>query len=303
MSPRTKALLAILFAQLLWSTAGLSKIIVRTFDPYFAGFLRFFVASIVILPFFLKEKSKSKYIIRDLLPFSLMGAGNMLFYFIGLQTSTANAATLIYAGVPLVTALIAHRFINERLTVRKLAGITVGLVGVVLIALLPMLERGESVSGSLPGNIFFVLATVVWSIYLIGSRHASSSKGYSPLAISSFLIFTSCVIFFLMSLFTFKTTYLTALQKPSIVLLIMHLGIVVSVVTFTLYQWAIKHTSATTASLSTYIGPIFGVAVNVIALGEKITPAFVAGAVIVFTGLGIIHGKNLINEARSWAKK
>ncbi|MBI5619474.1 DMT family transporter [Candidatus Gottesmanbacteria bacterium] len=303
MSSRTKALLAILLAQLLWSTAGLSKIIVRTFDPYFAGFLRFFVASIVILPFFLKETSKPKHMIRDLLPFSLMGAGNMLFYFIGLQTSTANAATLIYAAVPLVTSLIARRFINERLTIRTLAGITVGLVGVILIALLPMLERGESVSGNLPGNMFFVLAAVVWSIYLIGSRHASSAKGYSPLTISSFLIFTSCAVFFIMSLFTFKTPYLAALQKPSIFLLVAHLGIFVSVATFTLYQWAIKHTSATTASLSTYIGPIFGVGVNVIALGEKITPAFVAGAVIVFTGLWIIHGKNLINEARSWAKK
>ena len=51
MSTRTKALLAILLATLLWSTAGLSKIVVRTFDPYFAGFLRFFVATLVILPF------------------------------------------------------------------------------------------------------------------------------------------------------------------------------------------------------------------------------------------------------------
>lgn len=299
MSNRTKAFIAIVLAQLLWSTAGLSKIVVRSFDPYFAGFLRFFVASIVILPFFLREK-KPNHLFRNVVPFSLLGAANMLLYFLGLQTSTANAATLIYAAVPLVTAIFAQRFINEQLTIRKSAGIFVGLAGVILITLLPTFERGEIASGNLPGNIFFILATFVWSLYLIGSRHASSSGGYSPLTLSSVLIFVSCALFFVISIFTFKTSYLVVLQKPSIFLLVIHLGIIVSVATLTLYQWAIKHSSATTASLSTYLGPIFGVTVNVMALGEKVTPLFLVGTAIVFTGLLIIHGKNLFNEAKSW---
>ncbi len=87
------------------------------------------------------------------------------------------------------------------------------------------------------------------------------------------------------------------------VLLILHLGTLVTVATFTLHQWAIKYTSATTASLSTYIGPIFAVTANSILLGEKITPGFVAGAAIVFAGILIISGNNLVKEARSWILK
>ena len=299
MSTRTKALLAILLATLLWSTAGLSKIVVRTFDPYFAGFLRFFVATLVILPFFLKEKINGRAIFRDLVPLSLLGTGNLLFYYLGLQTSTANAATLIYAGVPLVTALIAHYVINERLTARKLIGIMTCLVGVFVVAALPILERRESVSGDLTGNIFFVLAVLVWSLYIIGSRRATTTQQYSPLQVSSITIFTTCVVFFITSLFSFRSSYLISLQQPSMILLVVHLGVFVTVATFTLYQWAIKHSSATTASYATYAGPVVSVAINVIVLGETITSGFVAGALIIFTGLMIVSGKSLFAQARS----
>ena len=169
MSTRTKAIIAILLAQFLWSTAGLSKIIVREFDPYFAGFLRFFVASIVILPFFLKEKSRPKHVFAHLFIPSIAGAGNLLFYYLGLQSSTANAASLIYAGVPLITALIAHYTLGERLTIRKIIGIFIGCIGVILIALLPLIERGESTSGNFPGNTGYQKSRA-WRFWRISRR-------------------------------------------------------------------------------------------------------------------------------------
>lgn len=302
MSTRTKAIIAILLAQLLWSTSGLSKIIVREFDPYFAAFLRFFVASVVILPFFLAEKSRPKYALRNLFLPALAGTGNILCYYLGLATSTANAASLIYAGVPLVTAIVAHHTIDERLTLRRLTGIIIGGIGVVFIALLPLFERGESASGNLPGNIFFVLAIFAWSSYLIGSRRAYTGYHYSPLTISSMFIFVTCMLFFMVSVFTFKPSYITTLRQPSILLLVLHLGTLVTVATFLLHQWSIKFTSATTASLSTYIGPIFSITANVLLLDEKITPLFILGACIVFAGILIISGKSLFREAQSWRK-
>lgn len=303
MSTRTKAIIAILLAQLLWSTSGLSKIIIREFDPYFAGLLRFFVASVVILPFFLREKSRPPQALRHLFLPALAGAANLLFYYLGLQTSTANAASLIYAGVPLITAIIAHHTINERLTTRRLIGIITGGVGVLFIALLPLIERGESASGNFPGNVFFMLATLTWSLYLIGSRRASTKHKYSPLTISSLFIFITCILFVFINIFTFKPSYVAILKEPTLLVLVLHLGTLVTVATFVLHQWSIKFTSATTASLSTYIGPIFAIAVNSIVLGEKITPLFLLGACIVFAGILIISGKTLYSEAQSWRKK
>ena len=303
MSPRTKALIALVIASLLWSTAGLAKIVVRELDPYVAAFLRFFVASLVILPFFLKEKIQRKHILRDLIPLSLASSANILFFYVGLVTSTANAATLIYAGVPLVTALLAHQLIGERINKQKILGIALGLAGGVFGAILPVLEKDGSVSGSPVGNTFFVLAVLVWSLYTIGSRRAINQKGYSPLTVSSISIFTTCIVFFAISLFTFRPTYWAILRQPTTLYLVLHLGILTTVVTYLLYQWVVKHASATTASLNNYIGPVFGILINVAFLGETVTPAFLLGTALVFAGVVVTSGSGLLQEVKDWVNK
>jgi drug/metabolite transporter (DMT)-like permease len=303
MSSRTKALLAIILASLLWSTAGLSKIIVREFDPYFAAFLRFFVASIVILPIFLKMNVKRKHLSHDLVPFSLLATANILFYYLGLSLSTANAATLIYAGAPMLTAILAHYLIGERLNRQKLIGILVGFTGILFIAFLPTLSQGESISGNITGNLFFVFAAVVWSFYTISSRRAIADKDYSPVTVTSMFLFTTTAVFFVVSLFTFKPSYIPALLQPSTILLVLHLGIVVTVATYLLFQWAVKHSSATTASLQNYIGPVFNILVNVAVLKETITPAFLIGAALILTGVVITSGSGLLQEVKDWVSR
>ncbi len=298
-----KAVFVLILAELLWSTSGLAKIVVRELDPYVAAFLRFFIASLVILPFFLNEHVQRKNLIRDLLPLSLASAANILFYYVGLQFSTANAATLIYAGVPLVTALIAHHMIGERLNMQKIIGICIGLVGVVFVALLPAIFRGESVTGNIRGNIFFVCAVLAWSLYTIGSRKAIANQKYSPLTVASMSIFTTGALFFIISLFTFQPHYWITLKQPSLLLLILHLGTIVTVATFLLYQWVIKHSSAGTAALGNYIGPIFAILSNVIFLGEVITPAFILGTALILIGIVVISGSGLLQEAKDWINK
>lgn len=303
MSSRTKALIAIILAALLWSTAGLSKIIVRELDPYVAAFLRFFVASIVILPIFLRSDIKRKHILRDLVPFSLLATLNILFYYLGLSLSTANASTLTYAGAPMLTAILAHYLIGERLNMQKILGILVGFVGILFIALLPAISAGESISGSIPGNMYFVFAAVLWSFYTIGSRRAIAGKNYSPVTVTGVFLFTTTAVFFIISLFTFRAAYIPILVRPSTILLILHLGIIVTVVTYLLYQWAIKHSSATTASLQNYIGPVFSILVNVSVLKETITPGFAIGAALVLIGVVITSGSGLLQEVKDWVNK
>ena len=303
MSSRTKALIALIVSALLWSTAGLSKIVVRELDPYVAAFLRFFIAAIVILPFFLKEKMKGKHIIRDLVPFSLLATANILFYYIGLSVSTANAATLIYAGVPMLTAILAHFLIGERLNKQKITGIILGLIGIIFIVALPGIVKGETVTGHIQGNISFLMAVVVWSFYTIGSRRAIAEKGYSPLTVTSVLMFTTSIVFFFISLFTFQARYLTVLAQPQTLFLFLHLGILVTVATYLLYQWAVKHTSATTASLQNYLGPVFSMLVNVTVLGETITPAFFIGVAFVLVGIIVASGSGLLQEVKDWVNR
>lgn len=301
MSVRTKAILAILGASFLWATAGVSKVLVHTFDPSTAAFLRFAAASLVVLPFFLKER-RTRQSIVPLVPIALASTANIAFFYVGLKSSTANAATIIYAATPLVTTIIAKWLIREEVTRRKLLGVVVGLAGALLTAILPLVERGQYISGGLPGNLFFAAAVLSWALYTIGSRYATATKRYSPLTVSAISIFTSGLVFGITTTFSWQPHYTAALVSPMNIFLILHLGILVTVATYLLYQWAIRYSSATTASLNTYLQPVFAVGFNVLFLDESLTPGFIVGSILVFAGVFIASGESLLQEIKQWFK-
>ncbi|MEK7141371.1 MAG: DMT family transporter [Patescibacteria group bacterium] len=303
MSDRTKALIAIIAASLLWSSAGISKVVVRTFDPFTAGFLRYLIASLVILPFFLKEKRERNIDWTKLLPLSLLSGVNVGLFYIGLQSSSANAATMIYAGAPIVTALLARQFIAERINIQKIIGLLVGLGGVLMITLLPTLETGQNLSGDLRGNLFYLLAVIVWAVYSIGSQKASATHNQSPITISGLSIFSSCLLFGVITLFSWKPSYLPRVMEDGLWLTFLHLGIFVTVAPLLLYQWTIKLSSATTASLTTYLQPVSGVIFNMIFLGEQLTANFVLGGIVIIVGVAIATGERFFSEIRLWRKR
>ena len=293
---RSIALIAIIGASLLWSTAGISKPLVRQFDPFTVAFIRFLIASLIILPFALKEKINKKIKYLPILPITLLSTVNIIFFYLGLTTSTANAATIIYNLTPLIVALTAFRLIKEQIAAKKIVGILIGFFGTMIIAVLPIFEGKSPVSGDIRGNLFFIAAACSWAIYTIGSRQVIAKHGYSPLTVSSISIFNSTLVFGLITIFTWKSDYLSALTNPSMYLLFLHLGILVTVATYLLFQWGVKNSSASTASLSQYLQPIFAIIFNVIFLGEKLTFVFIIGGLLVFIGVIIATGTGVIAE-------
>jgi len=299
MSSRTKALIAIIVASMLWATAGTAKILLKSFDPFTAAFFRFFVASVVILPFFLRERRGQKHSLLPLVPLALLSTGNITFFYWGLRTTTANATAIIYTIVPLIVALVAPKLIKEQVTGKKRVGIILGLVGALFIAILPAVERGQHISGDLGGNLLVLVAVLCWSGYTIGSRHMLSSQRTTPIAMTAVSIFVSTAIFALFSISRWQPTYVASLTVANIVI-IAQLGISVTVATYLLLQWAIKHSSATTASLGHYLGPVFAVVFNIFFLGERLTTGFVLGSIVVLAGVALATGGPLIREIKHW---
>jgi len=297
------ALIAIVLASFLWSTAGVGKILVRVFDPFTATFVRFLIASLVIFPLVLKEKHKTNTWIRDLVPVATLSTVNVLFFYIGLTTSTANAATIIYTASPLLVAVLARLLIKEPLSAAKLAGILVGLVGTLLVALLPMIEKNHMVSGEFGGNLFFLGAVVAWSLYAIASRRVLRTGRYSPILLSATSIFTTTALLLPFSVVHVQPQYVSRVLDPYYLSLFLYVGIFLTVATYMLYQWAIKHSSATTASLHVYLQTVFAVAFNIVVLDEQLTVGFLIGSVLVIAGVFLATGARLYEEVRTMVSK
>jgi drug/metabolite transporter (DMT)-like permease len=289
MSIRTKALIALVVASILWASSGtVAKMLFSDIDPVPLITLRLAVATIILLPlFFIRKHPPVRLLLIDTFPVALAAAGNFFFFTVGVSKTTANASAIIYTITPLLTLFLAKAAIQEYTNTRKLIGIIIGLLGVITILLLPMLTHKQSFNGDVVGNLIVLCAVVSWTYYIVGSRKLTIQKHYEPLIITTVAIIIS---FIFMAMLTFVMPHrpiLPVLLSGTHPYLLLYYGVAVTVATFFLHQWAIKHSSATTGSLTNYMQPVFAFAYNAIFVGEILTPEFLFGSLLVLVGVFI----------------
>ncbi len=299
-STETLAIIAIIIASLFWGTAGVAaKILLRSFDPFTLAFMRYVVASLCILPLLWRQKFPPlKKIIFDIVPVALLGAGNIAFFYLGIAKTTVNTGAIIYAATPLLVTALARLTIGERITSMKFLGIMVGFFGVATFFILPALGRKEAVFGTTEGNALILVAVLSWALYTVASKSLTTTKGYSPILVTAVYMFISIPVFFLLMLPTFSPHILEPLEQTKTVLLLLYTGFFVTTVTYVLFQWAIKHSSTTMASLTNYLQPVFAFYFANLFLGEKITKNFLLGSLLVLVGVFLVTGTRIVKEAR-----
>ncbi|OGG11729.1 hypothetical protein A2Z00_01340 [Candidatus Gottesmanbacteria bacterium RBG_13_45_10] len=286
MSPKKIAAISLIIASIFWASAGaVSKILLVSFDPLSLALLRLTIASTLLLPLFLSQKRPPiKTLLSDCIPIGLVGTGNFLFFLLGVSRTTANASSIIYTATPILTLIVAHFAIKEHVTRAKIAGIILGLLGVVVILILPIVRRGTTINGDLIGNLFMIAAVLSWTVYIVGSRRLIATKHYNPLTITSVSMFTSFLIFLIATIVYPHRPILPRVFEGNNWILLLYFGACVTVVTYTLHQWAIKHSSATTASMTNYLQPVFALTFNAFLIGEKLTIEFLFGSFLVLAG-------------------
>lgn len=299
MTVRHKALFAILISAILWASAGsVSKLLFMETTPFVAASHRFLLASFMILPFFLRAKKPKGYVL-SLLPLGVFNAGNILFYYTGLSLTTANTGSILGTAIPITVALFSPFFIKEPIAKNKLLGILIGLAGALCIVLLPMIENGHLNSGSLLGNLLMVGSLLCWTMYIIFSRRILSQGDYPPELSTSINIFTVTIAATFAAFVSGQTLISPALLVPAYLGVLLYAAIGITIVTFFLFQWGVRHVSASTASLKEYIQLVVGVGINALVLGERLTFTYLLGSILIIVGVLFATGNRLTKKMAS----
>jgi len=304
--PSTIALLAIIGSSFFFSLPPvIFKVLYKSFEPMPLSFIRFTLAFLFILPFFLKEKNDNvKNILKLTLPISFLSTANVLLFAYGIARTSADSASIIYTIVPLLVAVLSYFILKERFTIHKVLGILIGFAGIMFIIILPIIQKGTNGGGDFFGNLLIFIASISWAGYAIGSRHLSTKK-ISVLSLATTSFFSAAVFSFIITVLAAKKDFISPLFNLNTTLLILLLSCVTTVASFMLYQWAIKHSSATTASLNQYLQPVFTFTLAAIVLGEKLTGEFLIGSILVFAGVFIATNatRKLAREGRFLASE
>jgi len=291
-SEQTLALICLFIASFLWATVGtVAKFILKDIDPLTAVTLRMIIAALVLTPVLIARRKQAISMFLHVLPVSLFSAINVYLFLVGINKTTSNASAVVYTATPLLVLIIGYFFIKEQPTIKKVAGIVVGLLGVLVILLVPLIQHHDLALGTFSGNAILFLAVCSWALYTVSVRRLVSEKKYSPIMITAITFFISSVLFILLSFLIPHTTQ-TPITHISIHLwiLLIYYGVFTTVFTYLLHQWVIKHSSASTGALTHYIQPIFAVVINWYFLKEIVTPTFFLGGTLVIGGVFLASG-------------
>jgi len=305
MSIRTKSIVALIIASILWASAGtVAKVLFSVIDPVPLIMLRLAVATAILIPvFFIRKHPPIRKMLIDIFPVAIAATGNFLLFILGVSRTTANASAIIYTITPLLTLFLAKAAIQEHTNARKLVGIIIGLLGVITILLLPVLVHKQSFNGDVVGNLIIMCAVLSWTYYIVGSRRLTTQKHYDPLTITTVSITVSFIFTFFLTLIVPHRPFMSVAVSGIHPYLLLYFGAAVTVATFGLHQWAIKHSSATTGSLTNYMQPVFAFAYNALFVGETLTPEFLFGSVLVLIGVFIATSEATGSYIRLFQKR
>ena len=164
-------------------------------NVYVAGFFRFFLGLVIILPYIIKKKDavlKTTHLKQHFLR-AILGLPAMLLYFSALVLLPIEKLTAISFVVPLIVTILAVFFLGEKIYIYRTLALILGFSGMLVII------RPGFVDISI-GVYMVLFSALLWSINIIITKKIS--KDDSAITILAYQsIFMSLLSFFIVLFF------------------------------------------------------------------------------------------------------
>ncbi|WP_328939377.1 DMT family transporter [Streptomyces tauricus] len=215
----------------------------------------------------------------NVVPFTLFAVGE--------QHTTATIAGVIQGATPLVTlGLAAVAIRTEKPTARKVTGLVIGFVGLIVVVG-PWRTHGF---GSIGGQLACVGAAVSYAISFVYLRRFISPYKIPALAVTAAQLTSAMVITGLITTFSIGWDLPGELTAGPLLSLLV-LGGASTGIAFVLMNRLIADAGPTTASGVNYLVPVFSVIVGAAALGESVTWNVPVGGAVVIAALALAEGR------------
>lgn len=289
LSTTQKAIIALIIANTIWGAAApIFKWSLLSTPPFTLALLRFSLGALILLPFLKGNFHVAKKDIFKLVMLSIFGVTiNIAFFFMGLRMASSINAPIIASSGPIFIILFGILFLKDKIKKKTLLGGFLGLLGVIVIVVIPSLEKGFNTS--FLGNIFFVVATLGTVIHAIISKKIVPN--YNPLTIVFWSFVIGSIGFLPMFLNEVNSVgFLPVINMQSLFGIIFG-AMLASACAYFLQTWALKKMPVEDVGLFTYMDPVIAIIIAYPLLGEAPTIHFFIGSLLVFLGIYIAEGR------------
>ena len=282
------AVLALIIANIIWGAAPpIFKWALTDIGPFTLAFLRFLIASFLIVPFAYKHLTIKRDDIAEVFLLGFLGGMlNISFFFLGLKFAPSINASIIGSAGPIFLILFSFLLLREKPKSKLILGSLIGLCGVLIIMMKPLFSQEPNMD--LVGNGFFFLAMLAGLGHTILGRQLL--KKYEAFGITFWTFFVATLCFLPLFIYENMNKISVALSPQSITGILFG-AILCSAVADFLFFWALKYMPASETGIFVYLDPIVTVLIALPLLGEKPDTFYYIGSLFVFFGIYIAEGR------------
>ena len=224
--------------------------------------------------------------IRKILPLALFYPLSFFaFQTFGLQYLTSSEASIILASMPVFTLILASYFLKEETSLLQKLSILLSVAGVIYITL----NKGASIDfTNIKGIALILLSALSFSVYSILVKKLT--RNFTILEMSYVMIVISFVFFNAMSLGRHAImgtagSFFAPLSKPGFIIAFVYLGVLSSLITSLLTNYALSKIEASKMCVFTNLSTVISIIAGVVFLKENIYFYHLIGSLMIISGV------------------
>ena len=261
-----------------------SKVVLDIIPPFSLVTIRLLLGAVTltIVLLFKGFPSISRKQVLQVLGVGFVGYGiSLSLQFLGTKLSTAANGSLVTSATPAFVLLFAWLLLGEKITSRRLLALFLATLGVVAV----IDPRSARLNPDLfLGNLFLIGAAITWALYSVLVRKVTQSTDILLFSMIAFL--GGLPVSVPASAWEISRVGIGEIT-PAVVAGVLFIGIISTALAMVLWNTAFAYVSASLASLTFFAQPVVGTLLGAFFLGEKITPLFIVGGLLIGTGIVI----------------
>jgi drug/metabolite transporter (DMT)-like permease len=289
MHGRDWALLGVL--SVLWGGSFFfNGVALRELPPFTLVFLRVALAAVSLLPVlriyrigFPKGLSGWQpyfaiALLNNVLPFSLIVMGQTYI--------PSGLASILNATTPLFTVLVMAAAGDEKLLMRRIAGVLTGLIGVIIL-------RGQDLGFKTSEGTGILLCLAGAFSYGLAALYARRRLANSPpLATASFQLMASSLMMAIVAA-AFERPWQLAMPGATTWLAVAGLATLSTALAYIVFFQILRRSGPSNVMLVTLLIPVTAILLGYLVLGESVSAREIIGAAVIGSALLLIDGRVL----------
>ncbi|MET0659358.1 MAG: DMT family transporter [Steroidobacteraceae bacterium] len=283
--PRFLPVVAVIASMVIWgSTFVVTKVAATEIPALSLACLRFVAAAVVLVPLAVARGALMRlpkplpWGVLTCMAFSGMALFTIAFNY-ALMFASASQGAFIFAALPAAIALAAVLILKERPTPRRIGGVLLSVMGVVLV--IANAEQHTSSPQPFLGALWMLGAVLAWTVYTVIAKRIET---LDQIGVITWVTLLAVVM--LLPLAAIETAQRPwAMPSLRAWMGVVFLGVVASALAYVAYGYALRHLEASLVGVFTNLDPIVGVLTAVLLMGEPLHPTQIVGGVVALSGM------------------